>query len=125
MANEKFQEYLNLELLRLNAGAANVQAILPFKPANWTAAKTDAVELIYSLKASGAVNNGNIDISELVAIWQYVFQTDLKEYYHKFSDITSRKKDIPVFLNKLREALLRWINDKLQLILFLIYMKLK
>jgi len=115
IANERFQEYLNLEMVKLNAGPGDLQAMLPFKPANWTAAKTDAVELIYALKAYGAVNNGNIDISELVAIWEYVFQVDLKEYYHKFTDITRRKKDVPAFLNKLKDALLRWINDKMGL----------
>lgn len=115
IANEKFQDYLNLEMVKLNAGPVDLQAILPFKPATWTAAKTDAVELIYSLKASGSVNNGNIDISELVTIWEYVFQVDLKEFYHKFTDITRRKKVVPVFLNKLADALLRWINDKMGL----------
>jgi hypothetical protein len=115
MANEAYQDYLNLELAKLHAGADDPRILLPFKPASWTAAKTDAVELIYSLKASGAVNNGNVDISELVVIWEYVFGTDLKEYYHTFSDITRRKKDVPVFLNRLKEALLRWIDGKMGL----------
>ncbi|MCW3118061.1 MAG: hypothetical protein JWM28_2143, partial [Chitinophagaceae bacterium] len=57
----------------------------------------------------------NVDISELVTIWEYTFQVDLKEYYHKFTDITRRKKDIPVFLNKLKDGLLRWIDDKIAL----------
>ncbi|HWZ15454.1 MAG TPA: RteC domain-containing protein [Mucilaginibacter sp.] len=115
IANERFQEYLNLEMVKVKAGVGELLFPLPFTPANWTAAKTDAVELIYSLKASGSVNNGNIDISELVSIWEYVFQIDLKEYYHKFTDITRRKKDVPVFLNKLKDALIRWINDKMSL----------
>jgi len=89
--------------------------ILPFKPAQWTASQTDAVELIYALKASGSVNNGNIDISELVIIFEYAFSINLKEYYHKYTDITRRKKDIPIFLNKLKDGLLRWINDKMGL----------
>jgi hypothetical protein len=112
MANEKFQEFLNLELIRLNAPLVDLSGLVPFNRANWTAAKTDAVELIYALKASGAVNNGNIDISQLVTIWEFIFQTDLKEYYHKFTDITRRKKDVPIFLNRLRDALRRWIDDK-------------
>jgi hypothetical protein len=112
IANEKFEAYLNQEMARLTDPAAT---IAPFKPVSWTAAKTDAIELIYSLKACGAINNGNIDISELVTIWEYTFQVDLKEFYHKFTDITRRKKDVPVFLNKLKEGLLRWIDDKIAL----------
>ncbi|MFD2871987.1 RteC domain-containing protein [Mucilaginibacter ximonensis] len=82
---------------------------------HWTAAKIDAVELIYALKASSAINNGNIDIAELVTLFETIFQLDLKESYHKFTDITNRKKEIPVFLNKLTNALLRWITDKMGL----------
>jgi len=112
MANEKFQHYLNLEMARL---LTPENLVLPFKPVNWTAAKVDAVELIYALKASGAINNGNIDIAELVTLFETIFQLDLKESYHKFTDITNRKKEIPVFLNKLTNALLRWITDKMGL----------
>jgi hypothetical protein len=115
MANEKYQNYLNQELAKLKAAGEDSNTPLPFSLPNWTATKTDAIELIYALKATGAINNGNIDISELVVLWEYMFQVDLKEYYHKFTDITRRKKDIPVFLNRLREGLLRWIDDKLSL----------
>jgi hypothetical protein len=113
LANEDYRAFLNAELARLNAEPGAV--VLPVKPANWTAGKTDAIELIYALKATGAINNGNIDISELVHIFEFVFTIDLKEFYHKFTDITNRKKDIPVFLNKLTAGLLRWIDDKLAL----------
>jgi len=116
MAHERFQDYLNLELAKLNISdneiAPNI-AIIPFNRANWTAAKTDAVELIYSLKASGSVNNGNIDIRELVLIWEYIFQIDLGDYYHKYKDITRRKKDMSAFLDRLKASFLRWIDDKL------------
>jgi hypothetical protein len=113
LAIERFRDYLNRELARQQAGP---QALLqPIKPAQWTATQTDAVELIYALKASGAVNNGNIDIAELVQIFEYAFTIELKEYYHKYTDITRRKKDLPVFLHKLRDGLLRWIDDKMGL----------
>ncbi|OCX54294.1 hypothetical protein BEL04_08530 [Mucilaginibacter sp. PPCGB 2223] len=113
IANEKFQEYLNIELAKLQVGPE--QLLQPFKPAQWTASQTDAVELIYALKATGAVNNGNIDIAELVGIFEYAFSIELKEYYHKYTDITRRKKEMAVFLVKLKEGLLRWINDKMGL----------
>ncbi len=113
IANEQFQDYLNRELAQLNADPATI--IQPFKHPAWTATQTDAIELIYALKASGAVNQGNIDIAELVTIFEYTFQMELKEYYHKFTDITRRKKDVPVFLNKLKDGLLRWIDDKMGL----------
>ena len=115
MANEKLQRFLETEQAKLSAATTLSDDLIPFHRPAWTAGKTDAVELIYALKASGAVNNGNIDISELVSMWEYVFQVELKEYYHKYTDITRRKKDTPVFLNKLKDGLLRWINDKFSL----------
>jgi hypothetical protein len=120
IANEKFQGYLNLELAKLNGEIMQLpegQKIFPFNHPQWTASQTDAVELIYSLKASCSVNNGNIEISELVAIFEFVFQIELKETYHKLLDITRRKKEMFVFLNRLKNSFQNFINDKLGLIL--------
>lgn len=81
IANERFQDYLNVELAKLNTGITDWKTFLPIKLPHWTAAKVDAIELIYALKASGALNNGNIDIAELVTLWEHIFQIDLKESY--------------------------------------------
>jgi hypothetical protein len=114
IAHEQFQDFLELELARIrHRDGPSAGRIFPMDHPAWTANLTDAVELIYALKASGSVNNGNIDISELVSLWEFIFRMDLKEYYHKYTDITRRKKEMPVFLNKLRDGLLRWIDGKL------------
>jgi hypothetical protein len=116
MANEKFQDYLKLEHARVGNEQLLPQVsgkVFPFAHPNWTATPTDAIELIYSLKASGSVNNGNIDVRELVGIFEFVFQMEIKESYHKIIDIGRRKKTVPIFLNKLIDGLLKLINDKL------------
>ncbi|MCD8739072.1 RteC domain-containing protein [Mucilaginibacter roseus] len=118
MANEKFQDYLKLEYARIgneDAYPLNGQEIFPFVHPNWTASQTDAIELIYSLKSSAAVNHGNIDINELVAIFEFIFQMEIHETYHKLLDITRRKKEMFIFLNRLRNSLENFINDKLSL----------
>jgi hypothetical protein len=120
IANEKFQDYLNLELARIgneDLVVLNGQKIFPFAHPQWTASQTDAVELIYSLKASCSVNNGNIEISELVAIFEFVFQIELNETYHKFLDIIRRKKEMFVFLNRLKNSFQNFVNDKLGILL--------
>ncbi|QXV64007.1 RteC domain-containing protein [Mucilaginibacter sp. 21P] len=116
IANEKFQDYLNLELARIgncDLHQSPHQQLFPFEHPQWTASQTDAVELLYSIKTSGAVNHGNIDISELVGIFEFVFQTELHETYHKLLDISRRKKDTFIFLNRLRNSFEHFINDKL------------
>lgn len=116
IANEKFQDYLNLELIKLNGEPVSHpdgHKVFPFNHPQWTASQTDAVELIYALKASYSVNNGNIEISELVDIFEFVFQLELKETYHKFLDITRRKKEMFIFLNRLKNSFQSFINDRL------------
>jgi hypothetical protein len=116
IANEKFQEYLQMEYARVGNDPllpAVSAKVFPFQHPTWTATPTDAIELIYALKASGSVNNGNIDVSEMVGIFEFIFQMEIKESYHKIIDIGRRKKVVPIFLNKLIDALLRLLNDKL------------
>lgn len=115
IAHERFQEYLNLELARVgneDLVALNGRKIFPFPHPQWTASQTDAAELLYALQTSCAVNNGNIEINELVAIWEFVFQMEIKEPYHKLLDITKRQKEMFVFLTRLRNSLWNFIKEK-------------
>lgn len=115
IANEKFQDYLNLELAKIgneDLVALQGQKIFPFTHPQWTASQTDAAELLYSLKTSCAVNNGNIDINELVAIWEFIFQMEINEPYHKLLDVVKRQREMFVFLNRLRNSLWNFIKEK-------------
>lgn len=113
IANEKYQDYLNLELQKIMNHDEEPQEIGIELPLTWTANKTDLVELIYALVASGVFNNGNSEIKSVVSFFQTVFHVDLGSYYHKYTDITRRKKERTSFLDKLKLALLRRIDEKL------------
>jgi len=115
IANEKFQDYLNEELNKLGDAdlvRLNGRKIFPFDHPQWTASQTDASELLYALKESCAVNNGNIEINELVAIWEFVFQMEINEPYHKLQDIGKRQKEMFVFLTRLKTSLWNHIKKK-------------
>jgi hypothetical protein len=115
IANEKFQVFLENELLRLDTGLTFQagQKLFPFAHPAWTASQTDLVELVYALKSSGAVNYGQIEINELVAVFAFVFQAEVHETYHKLLDISRRKKDMFVFLTRLKNSFANFLNDKL------------
>jgi hypothetical protein len=115
IANEKFQDFLENELLRLDTGLNSLagQKLFPFAHPAWTASQTDLVELIYALKSSGAINHGHIEINELVAVFAFVFQVEIHETYHKLLDISRRKKDLFVFLTRLKNSFANFLNDKL------------
>lgn len=113
IANEKFQDYLILELERLNKSADTADVTVHLALI-WTANKTDLVELIYALVAAGVFNNGNVDIKTVVLFFQTSLQVDLGAYYHKWSDITRRKKEQAPFLDKLKVGLIRRIEYQIE-----------
>jgi hypothetical protein len=111
IANEKFQEYLKLELTRIE-NEELYPAETPDQPQLfWTFNKTDLVELIYALVALGVFNNGQVAIRTVVVAFEHAFQIELGSYYHKYTDITNRKKERASFIDKLKLALLRKIDE--------------
>jgi len=115
IANEKYQDYLNLELVNINNNVNHSQETALELPLTWTSNKTDMVELIYALVALGVFNNGNAEIKSVITFFQHILQVDLGAYYHKYTDITRRKKERTCFLDKLKVALLRRIDEKFAL----------
>ncbi|MEO6522934.1 MAG: RteC domain-containing protein [Mucilaginibacter sp.] len=113
IANEKYQDFLNLQLQKSIEHDETPPEMGLELPLTWTFNKTDLVELIYALVALGVFNNGNTEIRSVVSFFQTVFQVDLGSYYHKYQDIMKRKKERTAFLDKLKLALLRRIEEKL------------
>jgi ribosome-associated translation inhibitor RaiA len=113
IANEKYQDFLNIELQKINNHDERPPEMSIELPLTWTFSKTDLIELIYALVAAGAFNNGNAEIKSVVSFFQTVFHIDLGQYYHKYTDITKRKKDRTLLLDKLKLSLLRKIDQKL------------
>lgn len=113
MANEKYQDFLNIELQKLsNQELLTAESSIDL-PLTWTSSKTDLIELIYALVAAGTFNNGNAEIKTVVSFFEAAFHIDLGQYYHKYTDITRRKKDRTRLLDKLRLSLIQKIDQKL------------
>lgn len=71
----------------------------------WTSSKTDLVELIYALQASGAIKDGRAGIKEMVSACQQMFNIDLGQYYKTYVEIRARKMDRTGFINTLKTKL--------------------
>lgn len=80
-------------------------------PLFWTGKKTDMVELVYALKTSNAINNGNASVAELATSIGEVFGKELHDYYRTFLEIKSRKKNRTVFLDHCRGNLEAYMNS--------------
>lgn len=111
IANEQFQEYLMMKCREINQDCTIKTDI----PIVWTGSQSDLVELLYALVESESFNNGDVQIKTLVLYFQNVFQVDLKYYYHKYTDISNRKKKRTVFLDRLRNDLIKKMDSKHEL----------
>ncbi len=76
----------------------------------WTASKTDLVELVYALIASGAIKNGEVEIKNVVKACQLIFNIDLGNIYKTYTEIKARDKDQTKFLDYLKMCLIKKID---------------
>lgn len=75
---------------------------------NCEATKTDIVELTYALISSGAIRG---DIRELATAFEFLFQMELGDLYRTFIEIRHRSIDRTKFLDELKIALLKRMDD--------------
>ena len=109
ICNEMLRIYLNKKnhsLEKLVTIKKNREQ-LPTTNLKWTGSKSDAIELGYSIRDSGVINHGNVDIKEIMNFLEVNFDIDLGDYYRTYVALKSRKKDRTPFLNKLVEMLIR------------------
>lgn len=111
-AFEMVRHYLKKKIKGYAAGnKKKPQAVLPAPVLKWTISKTDLIELIYALHASGTFNNGKADIKEIAEYFQQVFNVELGQYNRVFYDIRARKINKTKLLDSLKENLIKRIKE--------------
>lgn len=103
IANDLIQDYLEYQLSKTAVG--DKSNALP--NLHWTGSKTALTELIYALHSQGIFNNGNADIKPIVKVFESTFNIDLRDFYHTFLELKSRKINRTKFLDTLKETLIR------------------
>lgn len=78
----------------------------------WSASKSDLIEIIYAFHSLGVLENGNLDIKEIALFFEKVFNISLGDFYRSFQDIRSRKINQTKFIDKLKESL----NERLTIL---------
>lgn len=84
---------------------------LPTTIIKWSGSQNDLTELIYALSLSHCLNNGNLELKEIVVFFEQAFNTKLPDVYLKFSKIRNRKKNRVPFLSKLIDILLHRMDN--------------
>lgn len=105
MAYKKLLVYLHEELYKQN------QAALELSPRKlrWNGSKRDLVAIIYSFYAKNCVD---ATLRELADWIEYSFAIDLGDFYHTYQEIKERKLDRTEFLDELKKALLKKMDEE-------------
>ena len=113
MANEMLRIYLNKRLVKLETNTQvedNLQKCLKY-PFRFTGKKVFLIELGYSLVSSGDINNGNVEIKEMMNFLGTVFQVELGDYYAAYIAMKERKKDRTAYLSRLQDSLVKRMDE--------------
>jgi hypothetical protein len=106
--NEMLRIYLNKKLQSIDRICSTGERRQKLR---WTASKTAAIEFGYALCASGVINNGNIDIREIMSLIETVFNIELGDYYRAYLALKNRKKERAAFLKLLADNLIKRMDE--------------
>ncbi|TKC02769.1 RteC domain-containing protein, partial [Pedobacter frigoris] len=107
IANDLIQVYIEDKLNNNNQKKASDNSAL-----NWTGSKTALTELVYALHSQGVFDNGNADIKVIAKALELAFNVSLGNFYHTYLELKSRKMNRTKFLDCLRDALIRKMDEQ-------------
>ncbi|MGV8963379.1 MAG: RteC domain-containing protein [Candidatus Saccharimonadaceae bacterium] len=107
IVNDLKQVYVENQL-----NAKNYNKTSHKSPLTWTGNKTALTELIYALYSQGVFENGNVDIKVISKTFEKTVNIDLGDFYHTFMELKSRKINRTKFLDNLRDALIKKMDEQ-------------
>ncbi|MDP4130959.1 MAG: RteC domain-containing protein [Bacteroidota bacterium] len=78
---------------------------------SWTGSKASATELVYGLKHSGLIDNGNASLKKIATWFEKTFSVDLGNTSKVFQEIQARKMGHISVFDKLKEAFKKAIDE--------------
>lgn len=106
IANDSIQVYIEDQIA--NPYVEN-KAITSYE-LNWTSNKTALTELIYALYSQGVF--GSTGIKVIAKTFENTFNISLGDFYHTFMELKSRKVNRTKFLDSLRGALIKKMDEE-------------
>ena len=111
LINHFVQELSYLRNLSFGKSKKKLSALTNGDRLSWTASKTDLIELIYALQASGAIKSGTAGIKEMAMACEGIFDLNLGNVYRTFLEIRERKIDHTKFIDRLKSTLLQRMEE--------------
>lgn len=112
LADEHLQQYLSDEIELLSEKLHfKLASIIEEQRLQWTESKVALVELIYALYASKCLNNGNSNLKDIAFCCEILFNIEIGDFYRIFLEIRNRKKNRTLFLDKLKEKIIKMMDE--------------
>lgn len=80
---------------------------------SWTSKKSDLIELLYALHYNSSINDGKIDLKQLVKHFELALNIELGDPYRLFAAIKQRKKSPSSYLESLIENFKKRLEEDL------------
>jgi hypothetical protein len=112
MALEKLRELVIAEMEVPALAGAGVVRSKKGRELRWTGDSCNLIELVYGIFDCRQVNNGEVDLSDLMDVFEACFQINLSRYFRRFTEIKRRKSMSKTrFLDEMARAVNKRIDD--------------
>lgn len=112
LANNRLIEYVSEEIEQLTEKLhLKFTSIVDSKLLQWTDSKVALVEFIYALYAGKCFNNGNTSLKDIAFCCETLFNIEIGDFYRIFLEIRNRKKSRTQFLDKLKEQIIKMMDE--------------
>ena len=91
MALERLRDMVVAEMEVPSLAGAGVIRSKKGKELRWTGDSCNLIELIYGVFDCRQVNDGEVDLSDLMDVFEQCFQINLSRYFRRFTEIKHRK----------------------------------
>lgn len=91
MALERLRDMVVTEMEVPSLAGAGVIRSKKGKELRWTGDSCNLIELIYGVFDCRQVNEGDVDLSDLMDVFEQCFQINLSRYFRRFTEIKRRK----------------------------------
>jgi hypothetical protein len=115
IAFERLQEYVGrkLRLLYRNPESEYVQALLKGRKRRWTGDKIELVEIAYGIYFTRRMNEGKVEVRDIVEWLEDTLGVDLGDAYRMFADLQRRKSSsYTKYLEEMIAAIHAHIQEK-------------
>lgn len=112
IALERLQELVLEEMQVPALSGTGVVRSKKGRELRWTGDSCNLIELVYGVFDCKQVNGGDVDLSDLMDVFEACFQVNLSRYFRRFTEIKRRKSISKTrFLDQMREAVNKRIED--------------